>query len=151
MYIDEIRTIGVIGAGTMGSQIAQQCALYGYEVCLIDTDPAQLERAVQSNRGHLQRRVDKGRLTAEEMQTALSLVEVSDDLESAKGVDFVIEAVVEQVDIKREVFGDLEAEGRTGHPLAWENVRAAILTDLHELLERDQTWRDAEGLVPRRF
>jgi RecB family exonuclease len=53
--------------------------------------------------------------------------------------------------VAAEVFSDLEADGRTGHPLAWENVRAAILTDLHELVERDQGWRDAEGLVPRRF
>src|SRR5439155_18859151 len=48
-------------------------------------------------------------------------------------------------------FAALEAEGRTGHPLAWENARAAILADLHALLEKDEGWRRAEGLVPTVF
>ena len=54
-------------------------------------------------------------------------------------------------EIAAEAFARLEAEGRTGHPLAWENVRAAILADLHELVARDQAWRAAEGLVPALF
>lgn len=54
-------------------------------------------------------------------------------------------------DVAAQVFADLEADGRAGHLLAWENARAAILADLHELLERDQAWRDADGLVPIRF
>src|SRR5207244_10576388 len=53
--------------------------------------------------------------------------------------------------IASEVFAALEAEGRTGHPLAWENARAAILADLHALLEKDEAWRRAEGLVPTVF
>ncbi len=54
-------------------------------------------------------------------------------------------------EIASEVFAALEQRGGTGHPLAWENARAAIVVDLHELLEKDQAWRDADGLVPARF
>jgi 3-hydroxybutyryl-CoA dehydrogenase len=93
----------------MGSQIAQQCALFGYPVSLTDSDAYQLERAVRSNRGHLQRRVEKGRLTPEQMDTALSLVDLTTDLgEAAAGADVVIEAVVEQLEVKRELFAELD-------------------------------------------
>ena len=54
-------------------------------------------------------------------------------------------------EIASEVFAALEQRGGTGHPLAWENARAAIVVDLHELLEKDQAWRDADGLIPARF
>src|SRR5947209_8528904 len=77
MNVDRIRTIAVIGSGTMGSQIAQQCALYGYSVCMMDSDPAQLERGLSANRAQLQRRVDRGKLTAEQMESALELVRVT--------------------------------------------------------------------------
>jgi 3-hydroxybutyryl-CoA dehydrogenase len=109
MKIDAIRSLCVVGAGTMGSQIAQQCALFGYRVALIDSDPQQLDRAVRSNRGHLQRRVDKGRLTPDQMDAALSLVEVTSDLPTpASGADFVIEAVVERLEVKRDLFAELD-------------------------------------------
>ena len=55
-----IKKVAVIGAGTMGAQIAQQIALHGFEVGLFDVDSKQLERAITSNRNHLLRRVDKG-------------------------------------------------------------------------------------------
>jgi hypothetical protein len=53
--------------------------------------------------------------------------------------------------LAREAFAELEATGRTGHPLAWENVRTTILADLHTLLEKDEEWRRAEQLQPARF
>lgn len=109
MEVDDVRTICVVGAGTMGSQIAQQCALYGYDVWLTDEAIHQLESALQSNRHQLQRRVDKGSLSPEQMETALGLVHASPDLdEAAGGADLVVEAVVEDLDIKREVFKTLD-------------------------------------------
>jgi RecB family exonuclease len=54
-------------------------------------------------------------------------------------------------EIAAEVFADMEQAGQSGHPLAWENAKTAIVVELHELLERDQSWRDADGLVPARF
>lgn len=109
MGIDDVRSICVIGAGTMGAQIAQQSALFGYAVSLLDLDEAQLQRAIHSNRGHLQRRVDRGKLSAADMEAALNLVHPLTDIsEAAEAADFVIEAVVERLEVKREVFRQLD-------------------------------------------
>ena len=102
--------IAVIGAGTMGSQIAQQAALHGYSVSLYDERPEQLARALESNRGHLQRRVEKGVLTPLEFDAALARVEPLDNLADAvSGCSLVIEAIVEQLPVKQEVFAKLES------------------------------------------
>jgi 3-hydroxybutyryl-CoA dehydrogenase len=92
----------------MGAQIAQQAALHGVEVTLHDKDAAQLARARESNQGHVMRRVEKGRLTADTAQAALERVVDSTDMrESVSGVDFVIEAVFEDLEVKRSLFHQL--------------------------------------------
>jgi 3-hydroxybutyryl-CoA dehydrogenase len=93
----------------MGAQIAQQAALHGLQVRLQDVSPEQLERAQSSNRSLLQRRVDKGSLQPEEMEAALARVQPVSDLAAAvAGTDVVIEAIVEQLEPKRELFGRLD-------------------------------------------
>jgi 3-hydroxybutyryl-CoA dehydrogenase len=102
--------VAVIGAGTMGSQIAQQIALHGYSVSLYDERPEQLARALESNRGHLQRRVEKETLTPLEFDAALARVEPFDDLAAAiSGCSLVIEAIVEDLGAKQALFQELEA------------------------------------------
>src|ERR1700737_5416122 len=64
--IDDIKTVGVVGAGTMGAQIAQQTALGGYEVWLADVSDEQLQRAVESNRRLIERRVEKQQMSRAE-------------------------------------------------------------------------------------
>ena len=105
----ELKRVLVVGAGTMGSQIALQTALGGrHEVTLVDTVSGQLERARAQNRRLLERSVEKGRLTKEAADQALSRVRDSADLASAAAeVDLVIEAVIENFDAKRQVFEDL--------------------------------------------
>src|SRR5438270_12491704 len=101
--------LAVIGAGSMGAQIAQQAALHGVELTLHDVSSEQLHRAEESNRGHLARRVEKGRLERAEADAALERVRLTGDLGEAVGqADFVIEAVVEQLDVKRELFTELD-------------------------------------------
>ncbi len=102
--------IAVVGAGTMGSQIAQQAALGGLEVWLTDVQREQLQRAEESNRGHLERRVLRGRLEQGAADAALRRVHATPDLKEAVAkAEFVIEAVVEQLAAKRQVFADLDA------------------------------------------
>lgn len=102
-------TLAVVGAGSMGAQIAQQAALHGVEVTLQDKDAAQLDRARASNRGHLARRVEKGKLSQESVDAALSRVRATTDLaEATRGVDFVIEAVFEDLDVKRAIFKEID-------------------------------------------
>lgn len=109
MNIDDIKQICVVGAGTMGSQIAQQCALNGYAVNLTDANEAVLQRGLESNRSLLQNRVSKGKMSQEEADAALGRVKAVASLEEAAGqADFVIEAVFEDLNVKREVFAKLD-------------------------------------------
>jgi len=101
--------LAVVGAGSMGAQIAQQAALHGMLVMLNDKDRAQLTKAVESNRGHLARRVEKGRLSAQDAELALRRVIPITDVDGAvQQADFVIEAVFEDLDVKRAIFADLD-------------------------------------------
>ncbi len=101
--------LAVIGAGSMGAQIAQQAALHGVEVWLQDVSSESLERAVASNRGHLDRRVDKGRMSRDDAETALTRVNTTTELDAAvAGADFVIEAVFEDLEVKRTTFAALD-------------------------------------------
>ncbi|RMH22436.1 MAG: 3-hydroxyacyl-CoA dehydrogenase family protein, partial [Acidobacteria bacterium] len=109
MTIDDVRTLCVTGAGQMGSQIAMQAALHGYQVYLHDIAPEQLEKAMAGNRHQLEPRVAKGKLDAEHVAASLDRVHPTGDLEQAAGgADFVIEAVVELLDEKKNVFRQLD-------------------------------------------
>ncbi len=105
----ELKRVLVVGAGTMGSQIALQTALSGrYEVTLADSVDGQLERARAQNTRLLDRSVEKGRLTKEAASKALGSIKDSNDLAGAAAhADLVIEAVVEDFDVKQAVFKTL--------------------------------------------
>jgi 3-hydroxybutyryl-CoA dehydrogenase len=101
--------LAVVGAGSMGAQIAQQAALNGVEVRLHDQSEEQLRKAVDSNRGHIMRRVEKGKLDQAGAEAALGRVRATSDLREAAGeADFVIEAVFEDLDVKRAIFAELD-------------------------------------------
>jgi 3-hydroxybutyryl-CoA dehydrogenase len=109
MQIDAIRTLCVTGAGQMGAQIALQAALAGYRVALHDVSADQLRRAVDGNKPHLDRRVEKGKLSAEDAQAAFDRLRPTTDLaEACAKADFAIEAVVELLEVKRQVFAELD-------------------------------------------
>ncbi|MGW5384942.1 3-hydroxyacyl-CoA dehydrogenase family protein [Nocardia sp. NPDC003963] len=107
--MNTVHRILVVGAGAMGSQIALVCALAGHHVTLTDTDPARLD-AARAELGELSaRRVRKGRLSAAEADAALSRLEAATDIEKcATAADYVIEAVVEKLEVKRELFALLD-------------------------------------------
>jgi 3-hydroxybutyryl-CoA dehydrogenase len=111
--------VAVIGAGSMGAQIAQQAALHGIDVSLQDKDQSQLFKARESNRGHLARRVEKGRLAQDDADAAVSRVRLATDVGEAVGdADFVIEAVFEDLDLKRSIFAELDRVTPAGAVLA---------------------------------
>lgn len=102
--------VGVLGAGTMGRGIAQVAAVYGHPVWLFDTHPAALEEARAFLEKILTRQAEKGRMTAAEAQAALGRMHyISDGLEPLAGCGLVLEAIVEDLDIKQSVFRLLEA------------------------------------------
>jgi 3-hydroxybutyryl-CoA dehydrogenase len=132
--MSEIKHVTVVGAGTMGSQIALQTALAGpYRVTLVDPVPGQLDRARAQNRKLVDRSVEKGRLTKEQADEALGRISDSDDLDgAATGADLVIEAVIEEFDTKRSVFTALGKAARKDAILASNSSTIAIsrLADL---------------------
>lgn len=125
----EIKHIAVVGAGTMGHGIAQVCATYGHRVTLIDVVPEQLERAVEAIRGSVEKLHSKGRLSDEQREAALSNITTATELEAASGADFVVEAVVERVEVKREVFSRLDRLTRPEVILA-SNTSSISITEL---------------------
>jgi 3-hydroxybutyryl-CoA dehydrogenase len=111
--------LAVVGAGSMGAQIAQQAALHGVEVSLHDKSEDQLRKSAESNRGHLLRRVEKGKLAQADAEAALARVRTTTDLDDAvRDADVVIEAVFENLDVKRAVFAELDRLAPAGAILA---------------------------------
>jgi 3-hydroxyacyl-CoA dehydrogenase len=104
--------LGVIGAGVMGSGIAQVTATAGYETVCYDVDPAALERArehVTTGRYGVERGVDRGKLTRADADAALARLSFTTELDEAATVDLVVEAVPENLELKQQVFRDLDA------------------------------------------
>ncbi len=124
----DIKKVVVVGAGTMGSQIALQTALSGkYDVTIVDTAPGQLERARAGNTKLLDRSVEKGRLTRDQADAALARIKDSGDIAAAtKSADMVIEAVIEDFDAKRTVFTALGDAAPTDAILASNSSTIAI-------------------------
>jgi 3-hydroxybutyryl-CoA dehydrogenase len=125
----EIKKIGVIGAGTMGSGIAQVFAQSGYDVHLIDAAAPALERARVAIAKSLGRFVEKGTLTAEDRDAALGRLSTGIDLEGLAGADYVVEAIIEDAAVKRELFGRLDAITRPDVILS-SNTSSISITSL---------------------
>lgn len=104
----DIQTIGVIGAGTMGNGIAQVSARAGFKVILRDVKEEFLERGMAAINKSLQRDVDKERLKDEEKGAILSRIQTTTEMGALGGADLVVEAVTEDVNVKRDVFRQLD-------------------------------------------
>jgi 3-hydroxybutyryl-CoA dehydrogenase len=124
----EIRKVAVIGAGTMGSQIALQTAYSGrYQVTVVDSLPEQLERADQQNQRLVARAVERGRRTEETGRAALAAISYSSDLsKAAADADLVIEAVPENLEIKLAVWRQFATAARAEAILASNSSTIAI-------------------------
>jgi 3-hydroxyacyl-CoA dehydrogenase len=113
-----IRSAGVVGAGTMGGGIAICFANAGIPVTLTDATQAALERGLAGIERTYQSMLDRGRLTAADKAQRLGLIRTSLDYADLRDADVIIEAVFESMDLKREVFGKLDAVAKPGAVLA---------------------------------
>jgi 3-hydroxybutyryl-CoA dehydrogenase len=108
MAILEIRTIAILGAGTMGSGIAQLAARAGYDTRIFDVDAASLERGLKRLHEGLERAVQKGKLAAAELEPAKARVRGDTKIEEAlTGADLVIEAAPEDLQLKKRLFAQM--------------------------------------------
>lgn len=103
-----MKKIGVIGAGTMGADVAQVCAQSGFDVVLRDINASALEKAMVRLNKNLQRSVDKGKLASEDKDLILSRIDISNSNEQIADCCVIIEAAVENMDIKKKVFKELD-------------------------------------------
>ena len=108
MKVEDIKTIGVVGAGTMGSGIAQVAAASGFNVILQDISNEALERGLNIIKKSLGRIVKKGKMTQEEADQVMAKIKTTLSLEDMKDADIVIEAVFEKMELKKEIFGTLD-------------------------------------------
>ncbi len=128
----------VVGAGLMGSGIAQVAATAGWSVTLRDVTDDALSRGVGSIEGSLKRFVFKGTLTEEDRDAALGRISTTLDLEAAAEADVVVEAVFEQLEVKHEVFRVLDAICRPSAVLA-TNTSAIPITKIAAATKRPES------------
>jgi 3-hydroxybutyryl-CoA dehydrogenase len=129
----------VIGAGTMGNGIAHVFALHGHRVTLIDSDPAALRKGMDTIAKNLERQASKGAITDHDRETTLASIDAQEDLQSAHRADIVIEAIVENEEVKTDVFRTLDAIVQPRGILA-SNTSSISITRLGSVTSRpDQT------------
>lgn len=107
MSVEAINSIGVVGAGTMGLGIAQICAFAGHKTLLFDINEEVLEKAKAQIEKNLAKGIEKGKISPDQKQATLSNLEFTNTLDSLKA-DFIIEAIVEKLDVKQDLFAKLE-------------------------------------------
>ena len=125
----KVSKVMVIGAGQMGSGIAQVCAQAGYEVRLNDLKMEYVERGLRVIEKNLTRSIAKGRLTEQQKQEILSRLTASTDLNDAASVDLVIEAAVENMEIKTNIFAQLDKIAPV-HTILASNTSSLPITEI---------------------
>jgi 3-hydroxybutyryl-CoA dehydrogenase len=132
-----IRKIGVIGAGQMGSGIAQVCALANLDVKLNDVSPDRIKQALATVNGNLARQVSKQALTEDQRQAALKRIVGAEKLDDLGDCDLVIESATEKEEVKRKIFGDLCPSMKPDAILA-SNTSSISITRLASATDRPE-------------
>ncbi|MEJ2725347.1 MAG: 3-hydroxyacyl-CoA dehydrogenase family protein [Deltaproteobacteria bacterium] len=125
----EIRKIGVVGAGTMGNGIAQMAAQIGCDVVMRDIQDAFVERGLKSIDKFLSKSVEKGKIQPADKDAAMGKIKGTTNLADLKDVDFVVEAVIEDLDLKKSVFKELDGLCRPEVILA-SNTSSMSITEI---------------------
>ncbi|CAH0345044.1 3-hydroxybutyryl-CoA dehydrogenase [Bacillus sp. CECT 9360] len=133
----KIAKVMVIGAGQMGSGIAQVCAMNGYEVILHDLKQEFVERGLSIINKNLSRQVEKGKMAEPVKSNTLARLTLSTDLKNASDVDLVIEAAVENMEIKAKLFSDLD-EITPEHTILASNTSSLPITEIAAATKRPE-------------
>ncbi|KAF3971575.1 hypothetical protein CMV_004838 [Castanea mollissima] len=131
----EMKSIGVVGSGQMGSGIAQLGAVHGLNVWLIDSDPLALSRASKSITSSIQRLVSKAQLSLAAGTSALGRLQCTAKLEELCSADVIIEAIVESEDVKKKLFLELDKIAKSTAILA-SNTSSISITRLASVTSR---------------
>ncbi|MEF8820195.1 MAG: 3-hydroxybutyryl-CoA dehydrogenase [Haloferacaceae archaeon] len=126
--VDGVETVGVVGAGTMGAGIAQVAATAGYEVVMRDVETAYVERGFESIEDSLARLVGRDTLDQETADAARDRITGTTELTDLADADLVVEAVLEDMEIKQDVFADLDEITSDGTVLATNTSTLSVTT-----------------------
>ncbi|WP_243525288.1 3-hydroxybutyryl-CoA dehydrogenase [Bacillus pseudomycoides] len=132
-----VQKIVVIGAGQMGSGIAQVCAMAGYDVYMQDLKQEQLDRGLSIITKNLARQVEKGRMDEESKEATLNRLTATLELNCVKEADLVIEAAVEKMDIKKKIFANLD-EIAPEHAILATNTSSLPITEIAAVTKRPE-------------
>ena len=131
----EIKTVGVIGAGQMGSGIAHVCALAGFQVLLNDVSQEQIDKGLETVGRYLERQVAKGQVSQSDMDGVLARIKGAPDYAGLADADIVIEAATENEAVKKEIFRGVCAHVRPDALLA-SNTSSISITRLASITDR---------------
>jgi 3-hydroxyacyl-CoA dehydrogenase len=145
--LPEIKTMAVVGAGTMGGGIAMSCADYGFPVKLLDASREVLQKGLERIRNNYAVSVKRGSLTQEEMDKRMALIQPVDTYEDIADCDAVIEAVFERMPVKKEVFARLDAVMKPG-ALLYSNTSALDIDEIAGATRRPEAVAGTHFFVP---
>ena len=131
----EIKKIGVLGAGAMGNGIAQICAQAGYTVIMRDIADEFVERGLKAIEGFLSKSVEKGKITEDDKKKTLDRITGTTKVADLKNVDFAIEAVLEDLELKKQVFQEMDDLTRPEVILA-TNTSSMSITEIGAATKR---------------
>lgn len=138
MKIEDVRTIAVLGAGTMGHGIAQVCAQNGFQVKLEDIKEEFVQGGIERIRRFLQGSIEREKMTREEADVVLSRIKGTVDLsEAVKDVELVIEAIVENMEMKKELFSRVDEISKREAVLA-SNTSILSITEMASVTGRPE-------------
>jgi len=121
-----MKKVVIIGSGTMGAGIGQLCAQQGFEAVITDVSQELADKGKARLQKGLYKRVDKGKITKEAADEVLQRISTAGDFQTVAGADFVIESAVEKLDIKREIFAELDRLARPDVILATNTTSLSI-------------------------
>ena len=133
MKLENIKKIGVVGAGTMGLGIAQISAMAGYETILFDIDNQMLTKAIQIITNNLNKGIERGKVTTEQKEATLGKITTVSVLDSVVA-EVIVEAIIEKLTIKKQVFATLE-KVNTKHAILASNTSSIPITQIAAQLQ----------------
>ncbi len=139
MKVEDVKVVGVLGAGTMGAGITQVCAMAGFEVVLRDIEDRFLERGLSNIRKSLEKFSAKGKLS-EDVETIMSRIKPTTKLEDLADVDVVIEAIIENMEVKKETFRQLNEIVKREDAIFASNTSTLSITDMASVTRRPENF-----------
>lgn len=137
MALDQIRTLGVVGAGQMGNGIAQVASTFGLNVIMTDISEQSLQKGVATITSSADRLIKKGTMTEDQKKEILGRVKTGVGMSALKDADFIVEAATENIDLKLKIFRELDEIARPGVILA-SNTSSISITKIAAVTKRPE-------------